>query len=324
MKNLWKISIVCILLTMCCWTWIGWDLLDSVRCLRMDDQAFSVAVRNLYDVQNITRREVLREAKRELDLLTRFNSVAGIQLRMADVLIDLQKEIRSRDPRLSISRGLASALVIHGAQGHGSGFFIDKVHGIILTAGHVTKHGEQEQLYVKQGEIDVPVLYARWDNFTDVGLALIDPIQAQRFVAGNVLLSSDSLKIGDMLISAGYPLEMNDAPYASVGVVVGQDVNDAAVLGPEFSHFVKFQLEIDPGMSGGPILNVKGEIVSINSVSIIGTQISCGPSEEQIIKAIVRIMRQRPGDVRLIPASNSSEDPCDVTKTTSVLGTHSS
>jgi len=281
MKNvIWKITIVSMMVAMGCWTWIVQDMQDSIRCLRSDDQAvinyMTQLVQTQYENQAI-----------------------------------LQEQINLLDPQLAVAKGLSSVVIIHGATGHGSGFFIDKKNGIILTAGHVAQHDDQEQLYVKLGSVDVPILNACWDSFSDVGLVFIDPIQAQRFSAENVALSSTPVQIGDMLISAGYPLDMNDTPYASVGIVVNPDMNDAALeMGLKFGKLVKFHLEVIPGMSGGPILNAVGEAVSMNCIAMGGTQISCGPSGDQIFRAIKRLMRERSHTVhvRPIPVREDSED----------------
>jgi len=288
MNKLWKISIVGILLAMGCWTWIGYDFLDSIQNLRMDNQAKEIAI------QELDQR--LRTDKREKEIVIQrvhqyLLQIAELQNRSVDVLINVNDRVRALDPRLSVKKGIESALIIHGHRGHGSGFFIDKAHGIILTAGHVSRHSKDELLYVRQGSVDVPILDARWDPFSDAGLIFIDPVQAQRFSASDVSLSTTPVKLGDMSISAGYPLDMNDAVYASVGVVVGLDVDDGLAVGLQCAHLIKFHLEVIPGVSGGPIFNSKGEVISINCIGMDQTQISCGPSSDQILRAIVRMKR---------------------------------
>jgi hypothetical protein len=75
-----------------------------------------------------------------------------------------------------------------------------------------------------------------------------------------------------------------------------------------FDHNVKFHLEIISGMSGGPIINTSGEIVSLNSISITGTQISCGPTATQIAQAVMRMKRQLPDDVQMQEIQNEDQN----------------
>ena len=248
MNKFWKGTIVITLIGMLLWGWITMDQLDSIRCLRMDNKAMSTVIYDLYNKnnflegrQNIIDETQLTLAQHDVELINKLDNVqeksikldfhlADVQDQIVNVLDKTVRKVLRLDPQFAVNVGISSSLVIYSDGGHGSGFFIDKDRGIILTAGHVAKHSEDEVLHVRQGCINVPVLYSYWDSFIDVGLIFIDPNQARMFVAKNVPISYEIAKIGELIISSGYPLDAEEAPYASVGVVVGLDVNDANEL----------------------------------------------------------------------------------------------
>jgi len=149
---------------------------------------------------------------------------------------------------------------------------------------------------VKQGVVSAPVKEIRWSKDLDVGLIFIDSVLAQLFSAEEFVLGTTSSTLGDVVLSVGYPIDMNDSSYASLGLVIGLDVNDVVTFDPTYQHMLKFHLEVLPGMSGGPILNVAGEVVSINCVILSNTQIALGPSIENLRIAISQLLCQVDGE----------------------------
>lgn len=304
MNRFWSIitiiTLFCLLIGMFCWGLIISDNIDSIHALRMDNKALIIKLNQIEDKQEVIDDVLLKLFDADDSLLANQDYAIKLidKLIIKDIILEnhqnvIDDYINDLNPSHAINVGIDSSLVVLGNGGHGSGFFIDKERGVILTAGHVSNHFFEENLYICQKNIKVPVLEALSDSKVDVGLLFIDPNLAKLFSAKDIKISSTNAEIGDLLVSSGYPVFPEDSPYASVGVVVGIDVDDANSLGSYYDHTIKFHLEVIPGMSGGPILNVSGEIVSINNVSQCPLQISCGPSANQIKQAIIRMMWER-------------------------------
>src|SRR5215204_3512182 len=136
-------------------------------------------------------------------------------------------------------------------QGTGFGFFSDGSSTWIATNFHVIQHaGTPATVVVKQGGKEWAGSRSRWDAAADIALVRVDsvlPVIESGFGRGH------DPKIGDPVLAFGSPLGFQAT--ATVGII-------SAVR----SQWIQTDAQINPGSSGGPLLNVRGEVIGITSV----------------------------------------------------------
>lgn len=148
----------------------------------------------------------------------------------------------------------------------GSGFFINK-DGDIITNFHVVDQAKSIWIQVPSlGKriIDVEVVGVSPDR--DIALLRLKP-ESRAIVKKElekmpylVLGNSDFVRRSDEVMAIGYPLGQQSLK-STTGVISGREGN-----------MIQMSAAINPGSSGGPLLNVNGEVVGINSAGIVAAQ----------------------------------------------------
>ncbi|MBD3291123.1 Do family serine endopeptidase [candidate division KSB1 bacterium] len=143
-------------------------------------------------------------------------------------------------------------------RGSGSGIIVSK-DGHILTNVHVVENAEFIEVTLSdrrtfQAEI-VGV-----DPLTEVAIIKIDADKLPVAELGN----SESCRIGEWVLAVGNPLELNSTITAGIISAMGRDINIIRdTYGVE--NFIQTDAAINPGNSGGALVNLKGEVVGINT-----------------------------------------------------------
>ncbi len=153
-------------------------------------------------------------------------------------------------------------------QALGSGLIIDPA-GYILTNEHVVdKYVEVTVTPESQREYRAEVIGT--DKLTDLALIKIDvPPDVHLHVAK--LGNSDSLQVGEWVIAVGNPYGFDRT--VSFGIVSGKGRVLAAQSGTQLlNNFIQTDAAIAPGSSGGPLVNLRGEVIGINSRGMGQTQ----------------------------------------------------
>ena len=140
----------------------------------------------------------------------------------------------------------------------GSGFVIDS-SGIIVTNNHVIESADEIMVTFSDGSKYEATLIGR-DPKTDLALLRIEPsgpVPALKF--GDALQS----RVGDWVIAIGNPFGLGGS--LSVGVIsaINRNINS----GP-YDSFIQTDAAINRGNSGGPLFNIKGEVIGVNSAII--------------------------------------------------------
>lgn len=150
----------------------------------------------------------------------------------------------------------------------GSGLIIDST-GYILTNEHVVdKYVEVTVTLESKREYRAEVIGA--DKLTDLALIKIDiPSDVKLKVAH--LGNSDSLQVGEWVIAVGNPYGFDRT--VSFGIVSGKGrVLTGQSTTPLLNDFIQTDAAIAPGSSGGPLVNLRGEVIGINSRGLGQTQ----------------------------------------------------
>ena len=143
--------------------------------------------------------------------------------------------------------------------GLGSGFIVDK-SGIIVTNNHVIEGADEITVIMHDQKKFTAELLGR-DPKADLAVLKINP-------AGLVLRQidwgdSDSVRVGDWSIAIGNPLGLGGTVTAGIISAISRDIGN----GP-YVKFLQTDASINRGNSGGPLFNVKGKVIGINTAII--------------------------------------------------------
>ena len=142
--------------------------------------------------------------------------------------------------------------------GVGSGVVINE-GGDILTALHVVQDAIGIEIVFSDGSRAAADLIA---SEPESDIAVLHPHQLPELIVPAVLGSSNGLRVGDEAYAVGNPLGL--AASMSAGVISG--FNRSIPLeddGPDLEGLIQFDTAINPGSSGGPLLNRRGQVVGI-------------------------------------------------------------
>ncbi len=140
--------------------------------------------------------------------------------------------------------------------GLGSGVIVDAKKGYILTNNHVIDHADKIMVHLLDGnqyeaqligrdpQVDVAVIQIKAKNLTAIPLA-----------------DSDKLEVGDFVVAIGNPFTLGQTVTSGIVSALGR-----SGLGIEgYEDFIQTDAAINQGNSGGALLNLKGELIGINT-----------------------------------------------------------
>ncbi len=174
----------------------------------------------------------------------------------------------------------------------GSGFIID-ASGLVVTNNHVIAEADEISVRLSDGTQLKAVLVGR-DAKTDLALLKVEPkdkLPALKW--GN----SDKSRVGDWVLAIGNPFGLGGSVTAGIISARGRDINS----GP-YDDFFQTDAAINRGNSGGPLFNMNGEVIGINTAiySPTGGSVGIGfaiPSTlaNRVIKQLAEFGRTRRG-----------------------------
>ncbi|MEZ5428620.1 MAG: Do family serine endopeptidase [Pyrinomonadaceae bacterium] len=138
----------------------------------------------------------------------------------------------------------------------GSGFIVDK-SGYILTNFHVISDAARITVSLPSGEEYVAKVVGT-DNETDLAVLKIEAGHDLPFIN---LGNSDQARVGDWVLAIGSPFGL--AKTVTAGII-SQTNRETPAANP-FQRFIQTDAAINRGNSGGPLVNMKGEVIGINS-----------------------------------------------------------
>ncbi len=142
----------------------------------------------------------------------------------------------------------------------GSGVIVDARKGFVITNAHVVKDAREVAVTLKDNR-RLPAKIVGVDPGTDIALLRIDARNLAEAKWGD----SDALQVGDFVIAIGNPFGIGQT--ATSGIVSALGRSGLSLEG--YEYFIQTDASINPGNSGGALVNLKGELVGINS-AIIG------------------------------------------------------
>jgi len=144
--------------------------------------------------------------------------------------------------------------------GVGSGFVFDN-HGHIVTNNHVVDDSESITVKFYDGT-EAPAKVVGTDKQSDVAVIKVDNTSYPPLPKGD----SNTLKVGELVMAIGSPFELSQS--VTTGIISALERNDMKIN--EYESFIQTDAAINRGNSGGPLVNMDGEVIGINSVIMTG------------------------------------------------------
>ena len=185
----------------------------------------------------------------------------------------------------------------------GSGFVIDPA-GYVVTNNHVIEGADDIEVIFPNGN-KLKAKLVGTDTKTDLSVLKVEPKAPLKAVKFG---DSRAMRIGDWVMAVGNPFGLGGS--LSVGVVSARGRNINA--GP-YDNFIQTDAAINKGNSGGPLFNMKGEVIGINTaiISPSGGSIGIGfsvPTElaQNIVQQLIEFGETRRGwlGVRVQPVTD--------------------
>jgi serine protease Do len=140
----------------------------------------------------------------------------------------------------------------------GSGFVIDP-EGLVVTNNHVIADADEISVVFNDGSKLKAELIGK-DSKTDLALLRIKPDKPLKAVK---FANSDKLRLGEWVIAIGNPFSLGGSVTAGIVSARNRDINS----GP-YDNYIQTDAAINRGNSGGPLFNLDGEVVGVNTAII--------------------------------------------------------
>jgi serine protease Do/serine protease DegQ len=143
----------------------------------------------------------------------------------------------------------------------GSGVIIDAERGLVITNNHVVKDAREVVVTLKDRR-QFPAQLVGSDPGTDIALLRIpaDALTAVR------IGDSDAMNVGDYVVAIGNPFGIGQTVTSGIVSAVGRS---SGITPSGYEEFIQTDASINPGNSGGALVNLRGELIGVNT-AIIG------------------------------------------------------
>jgi serine protease Do len=166
---------------------------------------------------------------------------------------------------------------------------------VVVTNAHVARGKPGERIHVvSHGRVVYPALIERTDARRDLALLTLQP----RAVSGAgapspaTLGDASTLRPGHLLVAVGHPFGLANAVTAGVVQAVGRIPNELErVIGLRGRSWIQADIRLAPGNSGGPLCDIEGRVVGINTMVAGGLALAIPAAEiraflQELVEAI--------------------------------------
>ncbi|HEY8378179.1 MAG TPA: trypsin-like peptidase domain-containing protein, partial [Nannocystis sp.] len=143
-------------------------------------------------------------------------------------------------------------------QGIGSGFVLTP-DGLVVTNNHVVDKAEKLEVKLHDGRIYTAKVLGT-DPYTDIALLQLEGASGLKPAT---LGSSSKLAVGDWVMAIGSPMGLEQT--ATAGIISAKGRGSLGLYANSYIDFLQTDASIAPGSSGGPLFNMNGEVVGINT-----------------------------------------------------------
>lgn len=153
------------------------------------------------------------------------------------------------------------------ARGIGSGVIVDAKNGYVLTNAHVVANTDETQIVLDDGRT-LKSQWVRLDTQTDLAIV---KVQAENLIDAP-LGDSDKMSVGDWVLAIGSPEGLQQTVTAGIISAKGRTTGDPN----SYQSFLQTDAAINHGNSGGPLVNMRGEVIGITSAIVSRTGVNEG------------------------------------------------
>jgi S1-C subfamily serine protease len=185
-------------------------------------------------------------------------TITGVVSGIAEAVVHIQVQKPIKDRKTNQQKLMP---------GSGSGFIISS-DGFIVTNNHVIEEAQEIRVSLADGRMIGAELKGA-DPSTDIAVLKI-------YESGLKALSfadSDSLQVGQIAIAIGNPLGLQHTVTAGVVSALGRTLR--ANNGRMIDDVIQTDAALNPGNSGGPLVNSRGEVIGVNTATIMSAQGLC-------------------------------------------------
>lgn len=179
-------------------------------------------------------------------------------------------------------------------QAAGSGVIVDADEGLIVTSAHVLEGADRVMVTTSTGERMEAALVGR-DTETDIAVIRVTP-DADVTLHSLPLADFEELRVGDFVAAVGNPFGLNQT--VSTGIISALGRSGLGIQG--YEDFIQTDASINPGHSGGALVNMEGELIGINSAILapMGGNIGIGFAVPVNMVEVVFAQLTEHGEVR--------------------------
>ncbi len=138
----------------------------------------------------------------------------------------------------------------------GSGFIIDGENGYIITNNHVVRDAEEVRVTFYD-DTTMKAEVVGLDEKTDIAVLKVD---TEKKLTGVAFGNSDVMRVGDWVLAIGNPFGLGGTVTTGIVSARQRDINS----GP-YDDFIQTDASINRGNSGGPMFNLEGDVIGINT-----------------------------------------------------------
>ncbi len=149
----------------------------------------------------------------------------------------------------------------------GSGFIIDP-DGLVVTNNHVIDEADEVEVVLQDGRV-LPAQIVGCDPATDLAVLRVDASAPLPFVRFG---DSDAARVGEWVVAIGNPFGLGGS--LTTGVISAQ----GREIGGRYDDYIQTDVAINRGNSGGPLFNMDGEVIGVNTAIFSPTGASVGIS----------------------------------------------
>src|SRR6188508_343622 len=164
----------------------------------------------------------------------------------------------------------------------GSGFIIDP-SGLVVTNNHVISEADEVSVILNDGTTLKAEVVGR-DQKTDLALLKVTPTRPLKAVKFG---DSDRLRLGEWVIAIGNPFSLGGTVTAGIVSARNRDIQS----GP-YDNYIQTDASINRGNSGGPLFNLNGEVIGVNTAIISPSGGSIGIGFAVPAKTAVAVINQ--------------------------------
>ncbi|MGH8260936.1 MAG: trypsin-like peptidase domain-containing protein, partial [Steroidobacteraceae bacterium] len=171
----------------------------------------------------------------------------------------------------------------HPFQSAGSGVVIDARRGFILTNAHVVENANAITVTLEDGR-DLQATIIGSDQASDIAVLKVKPAHLTQITLGD----SSKVQVGDFVVAIGNPFGLHNT--VTSGIVSG--LGRSSLSSDGYEDFIQTDASINPGNSGGALVNLRGELIGINTAILSNSGDNIGIGFAIPVNMARTIMRQ--------------------------------